>query len=83
MINPEINDSLDTLSAREKEVLQLIAEGYSTKAIAEKLGITFKTAGTHRANLMQKLDLHGVAELTRFAISQGLVTVTTKSGGSA
>lgn len=73
MINPEMDDSLEILSEREKEVLQLIAEGYSTKAIAEKLSISIKTAGTHRANLMQKLDLHGVAELTRFAIAQGLV----------
>ena len=73
MINPEMDDSLEILSEREKEVLQLIAEGYSTKAIADKLSISIKTAGTHRANLMQKLDLHGVAELTRFAIAQGLV----------
>lgn len=73
MINPGMDDSLEILSEREKEVLQLIAEGYSTKAIAEKLDISIKTASTHRANLMQKLDLHGVAELTRFAIAQGLV----------
>lgn len=73
MINPDMDDSLEVLSEREKEVLQLIAEGYSTKAIADKLSISIKTAGTHRANLMQKLDLHGVAELTRFAIAQGLV----------
>lgn len=79
MINPEIDDSLEILSDREKEVLQLIAEGYSTKAIAEKLDITIKTAGTHRANLMQKLDLHGVAELTRFAIAHGLLNASSSN----
>lgn len=73
MINPDSDDSLDILSEREKEVLQLIAEGYSTKDIAQRLNISVKTAGTHRANLMQKLDLHGVAELTRYAIAKGLV----------
>lgn len=78
MIHPERDESLEGLSIREKEVLQLIAEGYSTKAIAEKLNISNKTASTHRANLMQKLNLHGVAELTRFAIAQGLVSADGK-----
>jgi DNA-binding NarL/FixJ family response regulator len=75
MINPDLDDTLEQLSIREKEVLQLIAEGHSTKAIADKLNISVKTASTHRAHLMQKLDIHGVAELTRFAISQGLVVM--------
>lgn len=79
MVNPEHDDSLEVLSEREKEVLQLIAEGYSTKGIAEKLNISIKTAGTHRANLMQKLDLHGVAELTRYAIAKGLITVKSEN----
>lgn len=69
--------SVDILSDREREVLQLIAEGYSTKEIGVKLNISPKTAETHRTRLMEKLDLHGVADLTRFAISQGLVEAST------
>ncbi len=79
MINPEIDDSVEVLSEREREVLQLIAEGYSTKTIAEKLDISIKTAGTHRSNLMTKLNVHGVAELTRFAIANGLVDSNRRS----
>lgn len=73
MLNPEQNDSLEALSAREREVLQLIAEGYSSKEIASKLDISTKTADTHRAHLMQKLNLHGIAGLTRYAVAKGLV----------
>jgi DNA-binding NarL/FixJ family response regulator len=73
MLEPDQADSLDTLSDREREVLQLIAEGYSTKEIAVKLSISVKTAETHRANLMTKLDLHGIAGLTRYAIERGLI----------
>ncbi len=61
------------LSKREKEVLQLIAESHSTKTIADKLGISQKTAENHRASLMKKLDLHGVAGLTRYAIQNGII----------
>jgi len=73
MIHPDQDDSLETLSTREVEVLQLIAEGFSSKEIAAKLGISTKTAETHRAHLMQKLNLHGIAGLTRYAIAKGLV----------
>lgn len=73
MINPDEDDSLESLSAREIEVLQLIAEGFSSKEIAVKLDISTKTAETHRAHLMQKLNLHGIAGLTRYAIAKGLV----------
>ncbi len=75
MINPEQDDSLESLSSREREVLQLIAEGYSSKEIATRLNISTKTAETHRAHLMQKLNLHGIAGLTRYAIDKGLVTL--------
>jgi len=61
------------LTPRQREVLQLIAEGYSTKEIAEKLHISVKTAKTHRSELMRRLGLHDVAGLTRYAISTGIV----------
>lgn len=73
MVNPDEDDSLESLSSRETEVLQLIAEGFSSKEIASKLDISTKTAETHRAHLMQKLNLHGIAGLTRYAIAKGLV----------
>jgi DNA-binding NarL/FixJ family response regulator len=61
------------LTVREREVLQLVAEGKSTKEAAAILGVSVKTADAHRTRLMQKLDLHDVASLTRFAIRQGLI----------
>lgn len=61
------------LSPRQAEVLKLIARGYSTKEIAERLHISVKTVQTHRTELMQRLDLHDVAGLVRFAIRHGLI----------
>jgi two-component system, NarL family, response regulator NreC len=63
----------DPLSAREHEVLQLVAEGKSTKDIAAILGISVKTAESHRSRLMQKLDIHETASLVRYAVRRGLV----------
>jgi DNA-binding NarL/FixJ family response regulator len=63
----------DPLSAREHEVLQLIAEGKSTKDVATLLGISVKTAESHRSRLMQKLDIHETASLVRYAVRRGLV----------
>ena len=63
----------EPLTARERQVLQLVAEGRSTKAIAALLGITFKTAESHRNRIMKKLDIHQVAGLVRYAIRRGLV----------
>lgn len=60
------------LSTREREVLQLIAEGHSTKEIAFVLEVSIKTIETHRQQIMKKLNLHSVAALTRFAIREGL-----------
>jgi DNA-binding NarL/FixJ family response regulator len=60
------------LSPREREVLQLLAEGKSTRDIAEKLNLSGKTVETHRMHLMEKLNLHTIAELTRYAIREGL-----------
>jgi DNA-binding NarL/FixJ family response regulator len=61
------------LTAREREIVQLIAEGRSSKEVAEALGITVKTAETHRANLMRKLELHSVSELVHYAIRNQIV----------
>lgn len=61
------------LTDREREVLQLIAEGLSSKEIANMLGVSLKTIDSHRSNLMEKLDIHKVSGLVRFAIRAGLV----------
>ena len=63
----------DPLSARERQVIQLIVEGKSTREIAMLLGICVKTAESHRARLMHKLDIHETASLVRYAIRRGLV----------
>jgi DNA-binding NarL/FixJ family response regulator len=63
----------ETLTSREREVLQLIAESHSTRRIAARLGVSAKTAGNHRTNLMRKLNVHDVAGLTRYALNSGLV----------
>ena len=60
------------LSDREKEVLQLVAEGRTTRQIASTLHVSVKTVETHRRSIMRKLDLHNVAQLTKYAIRQGL-----------
>ena len=60
-------------TARERQVLQLIAEGKSTKDAASLLGISVKTAESHRMRLMQKLDIHETASLVRYAVRRGLV----------
>jgi DNA-binding NarL/FixJ family response regulator len=66
--------SWETLTQREREILKLIAEGYRNKEIAEDLCISVKTVEKHRANLMEKLDLHSIQALTTFAIEKGLVS---------
>jgi RNA polymerase sigma factor (sigma-70 family) len=69
------NDALESLTQRQREILQLIAEGRTTRQIAEVLHISVKTVETHRTVLMKRLDLHDVAGLVRYAIRVGLVTV--------
>jgi len=66
---------LSHLTPREREVLQLLAEGLSTTAIAQKMKVSPKTVETHRAHLCAKLELYDIASLTRFAIHCGLITV--------
>ncbi len=64
--------TLDSLSPRERQVLQQIAEGCSSKDIGKKLSLSVKTIETHRARLMRKLDLHSIAALTKFALREGI-----------
>ena len=63
----------DPLTSREREVLQLVAEGKSTKEIARLLGISFKTAESHRTRIMKKTDIHETAGLVRYAVRRGLI----------
>ena len=63
----------DRLTLRQREILQLIAEGYTTQAIAQKLNISVKTVETHRMQLMERLDIHDIAGLVRYAIRVGLI----------
>ncbi len=71
--SPAPVSSWDMLTTREREILKLIAEGYKNKEIAEMLCISDKTAATHRANLMKKLDLHSASALTAYAMERGLI----------
>jgi DNA-binding NarL/FixJ family response regulator len=68
------SSAVSVLSERERQVLTLIAEGLSSKEIARDLGVSLKTIESHRANLMDKLEIHKVSGLVRFAIRVGLVT---------
>jgi DNA-binding NarL/FixJ family response regulator len=65
----------DVLTGREREVIQLLAEGKTSKEVAVTLNLSVKTAETHRTNLMRKLGLHSVADLTRYAVRNGIVQV--------
>lgn len=69
------SDNADLLTAREREVIQLLAEGRTSKEVALMLNLSVKTAETHRTNLMRKLDLHSVADLTRYAVRNRIVQV--------
>jgi DNA-binding NarL/FixJ family response regulator len=71
----DVTSPLELLSARQREILQLIAEGQSTKEIGYRLNLSGKTVETHRRLLMQRLDIHDIAGLARFAVRSGLVTL--------
>ena len=71
---PAQADPLDQLTPRQREILQLIAEGNSSKQIAHRLDASVKTIESHRASLMERLDIHDIAGLVRYAIRQGLVS---------
>ena len=68
------DESLDLLSPREREILQLVAEGNSNATIAEKLSLSVRTVESHRLNLTKKLRITSHADLVKFAINQGLIT---------
>ncbi len=70
----ELEDDLGLLTDREREVLQLIAEGKTNKEVASALSVSINTVETHRKHIMEKLDLHNTAELVRFAIRKRLVS---------
>lgn len=68
------NRSVD-LTRRQREILQMVAEGHTTKSIAYNLKVSSKTIESHRQQVMQKLDLHSIAELTKYALQEGLTTL--------
>jgi DNA-binding NarL/FixJ family response regulator len=69
-----VTDRYELLSDREREVLQLMAEGHSSKSIAARLGVAPATVETHRAHVFEKLDLHSIAEVVLYAVRRGLVS---------
>lgn len=73
-------DSASVLTPRERELVQLFSEGYSTNAIAERLYVSAKTVATHRQHILQKLRISSMAELTRYALREGLSSL--ESGGA-
>jgi DNA-binding NarL/FixJ family response regulator len=73
--NPRGDIGLEEITPRQREVLQLVAEGHSSKEIAQILKSSVKTVEAHRANLMGRLDIHDVAGLVRYAVRHGLVSV--------
>jgi DNA-binding NarL/FixJ family response regulator len=66
-------DPYERLTDREKQVLKLVAEGHSSKDVAQLLGISVKTAMSHRERVMEKLDLHNRSDLVRFAVRRGVI----------
>jgi len=66
-------DRYDSLSEREREIFQLVAEGHSTKEIAEMLSVSPTTVETHRSHILQKLDIHNTAELVLYAVRRGVI----------
>lgn len=70
----DIVDTYELLTAREREILQLIAEGGSNKDIANKLHLSLFTVETHRGNILKKLNLHGIPELILYAVRKGVIT---------
>jgi two-component system response regulator NreC len=69
-----VEDSYDLLTPREREVLQLLAEGRTNKEVASTLGLSLHTVETHRGNILQKLNLHGTPELILYAVRKGIIS---------
>ncbi len=76
-----LTDSYHLLTDREREVLQLLAEGRSNKEVAALLDVGVSTVETHRANLMQKLNLHNTAEIVLYAVRKRIIRLTSRSSG--
>ncbi|MCL4401739.1 MAG: response regulator transcription factor [Acidobacteria bacterium] len=74
MRDRDVEDSYELLTAREREILQLVAEGKSNKDIANLLNLSVYTVETHRSNMMEKLNLHTVPELILYAVRKGVIT---------
>lgn len=74
----DLDNPLDLLSDRQREVLKLIADGHNTRQIAEMLNVSVKTVETHRSQLMEKLGIHDIPGLVKFAIRQGLADLETR-----
>ncbi len=75
LLNSSETEGYDKLTAREREILKLIADGHSSREIADMLFISLKTVLGHRANLMEKLNLHNRTELIKYALREGLVSI--------
>jgi two-component system response regulator NreC len=73
--SPSDGDHYDKLTDREREVLQLLAEGCSTREIADRLQVSIKTVGVHRTNLMDKLGIHTVPDLVKYALRKGIISL--------
>jgi DNA-binding NarL/FixJ family response regulator len=69
-----LQDSYDLLTEREKEILQLLAEGKSNKDVAGMLNLSTNTVETHRTRIMQKLDLHSTADIVLYAVRKGIIS---------
>ncbi|MBN2326294.1 MAG: response regulator transcription factor [Candidatus Omnitrophica bacterium] len=74
-MSPDSDSAAALLTPREREILQSLAEGKLTKEIASTLNISERTVEAHRQNIMTKLDMHSIAELTKYAISQGIISL--------
>jgi DNA-binding NarL/FixJ family response regulator len=72
-VGEEAHSTLERLTPRQREVLQLVAEGHTTQEIARMMSISVKTVETHRTQLMERLDIHDIAGLVRYAVREGLV----------
>jgi DNA-binding NarL/FixJ family response regulator len=72
---PETSSPFDALTVREREVLQMVAEGRNTRRMAAVLNVSIKTVEARRKSIMRKLDLHSIAELTKYAVREGLTSV--------
>ncbi len=72
-VGEEAQSALERLTPRQREVLQLVAEGHTTQEIARMMGLSVKTVETHRTQLMERLDIHDIAGLVRYAVREGLV----------